>query len=79
MQSIQDATTIKPRAPKVPNPDSQFVSDREAAAWYAVSRPTIWRWVSEGHFPKPIKLSPGCSRWRKSDLLAWEAARALEG
>jgi len=26
-------------------------------------------------FPQPVKLSGNASRWRLSDLLAWEAAR----
>jgi hypothetical protein len=27
-------------------------------------------------FPQPVKISPGCTRWRLSDLEAYEAARA---
>lgn len=57
---------------------NEYSSDKEVSAWYAVSRATIWRWVAEGHFPKPIKFSQGCSRWRRSDLLEWESAKAGE-
>jgi predicted DNA-binding transcriptional regulator AlpA len=58
---------------------SQYLSDRQTAGRYSVSRPTIWRWVGEGRFPKPIKLSPGCSRWSVADLEKWEAKQAMEG
>lgn len=45
------------------------------AELYDVSVPTIWRWVREKKFPAPIKLSPGCTRWRFSDLEPWEATQ----
>ncbi|MFH7325893.1 helix-turn-helix transcriptional regulator [Desulfurivibrio sp. C05AmB] len=54
-----------------------FHSDRQVAARYNVSRCTIWRWVERGQFPKPIKLSPGCTRWRGSALAAHE--QSMEG
>lgn len=35
-----------------------------------VSEKTIWAWVSEGKFPKPIRLN-GRSVWRLSDVTSW--------
>jgi prophage regulatory protein len=32
---------------------------------------TLWRWVKEGKFPKPIKLSPRVTVWRSEDVRAW--------
>lgn len=49
-----------------------YAKDTQIAARYSVSRPTIWRWVTEGKLPHPIRLSPGCTRWRLSDLEAFE-------
>lgn len=49
-----------------------FLSDNQLAKRYDVSRVTPWRWSSQGKFPKPVKLSPGCTRWRLSDILEWE-------
>ena len=49
------------------------VADLQLASRYSVSRATIWRWAQFGKFPKPIKLSPGCTRWKLSDVEAWEA------
>ena len=54
-----------------------YLADRQVAVRYGVHRTTIWGWVkSDPTFPKPVTLSPGCTRWRLSDLEAWEAARA---
>lgn len=51
---------------------SIYISDTQAAARFSVSRATIWRWTQHGKFPKPFKLSPGCSRWKLSDIENWE-------
>lgn len=53
-----------------------YFQDAEVAHRYGVSRASIWRWVkSDPTFPKPVQLSAGCSRWRLSDLDAWEATK----
>lgn len=41
----------------------KFVTDRDLAERYQVNRCSPWRWAQKGTFPKPIKLSPGVSRW----------------
>lgn len=50
-------------------------SDKQLAIRYEVSRATIWRWASEKRLPQPVKLSAGCTRWKLSDIEAWEAER----
>lgn len=52
-----------------------FLSDKIVAGRYGVSRATIWRWAQTGRFPQPVKLSPGCTRWRSSDIEQWEVKR----
>lgn len=49
-----------------------YLSVKSVAERYDVSRPTIWRWVSVGRFPAPIKLGENTTRWRLADLLQWE-------
>jgi prophage regulatory protein len=58
-----------------------FLSDKQVAARYKIDRTTIWRWVrNRTSFPKPIKLSEGCTRWRLADIEAWEQqGRACHG
>lgn len=57
-------------------PSIVYVSDQMIAGRYSVSRQTVWRWLkTDRTFPKPISLSPGCTRWRLDEIEAWEAAR----
>jgi prophage regulatory protein len=46
----------------------RYGSDKLLAEIYGVSRSTIWRWAASGILPKPVQLSPGCSRWRMEDI-----------
>lgn len=52
-----------------------FLTDKETAARYRVSPSTVWRWVQAGAFPNPVKLGPGCTRWRLVDLETFETSR----
>lgn len=52
-----------------------YLSDLQLAARYNVHRATPWRWAQEGKFPKPISLTQGCTRWKLSEIEAWEASR----
>jgi prophage regulatory protein len=36
------------------------------------SAPTLWRRVKDGSFPAPVRLSPGCTAWRLSDIRLWQ-------
>ena len=40
-----------------------------------VSPPTIWRWIKEGKFPPPFKLSANVTVWDASTVDAWLANR----
>ncbi len=55
-----------------------YLSDRQTAQRYSVTRGTIWRWIKEHGFPKPVRLSPGCTRWSVGDLEAWEGKQSSE-
>jgi prophage regulatory protein len=46
----------------------KYLRDTAVAKRYDISRITVWRWAAKGLLPKPVKLSPGCTRWRESDL-----------
>ncbi len=57
-----------------------YLSDVQLAARYGVHRTTPWRWAKDDPtFPPPVKLSPQCSRWKLSEIEAWEARRAQAG
>jgi predicted DNA-binding transcriptional regulator AlpA len=46
-----------------------LLSDNAAAALLGISRATFWRRVSDGTFPRPVKIG-AATRWRRADLLA---------
>lgn len=50
-----------------------YLSVDQVASRFGVSKDTIWRWRREGDFPKPVKLGGRTTRWRLSDIEAWEA------
>ncbi len=51
----------------------------EVSEFTSLGKSTIWLWVSQGKFPKPITLSPTVKVWRSSDLDAWIEGRASGG
>jgi prophage regulatory protein len=51
--------------------ETPFLRDIEVAIRYDISRSTIWRWLKEGKFPRPVKLGAASTRWLISDLEEW--------
>lgn len=43
-----------------------------------VSAATIWRWVREGNFPKPIRLGASVTVWDLAEVDQFIARRATE-
>jgi prophage regulatory protein len=43
-----------------------------------LSPPTIWRLCSSGEFPKPIKISKGCTAWLEHEIDELIDAKAAE-
>jgi prophage regulatory protein len=52
-----------------------YKTRQELEKLFKVSRATIYRWVNNGHFPKPIHLGANMVRWKASDIDAWVIAR----
>jgi prophage regulatory protein len=48
--------------------EQQYLTDRDLAARYGISRRTVWRWVTEGKLPQPEKLTDRCSRWIRTEI-----------
>lgn len=60
-------------------PDDAYI--REAAlvgGVLPVSRGTLWRWVKDGHFIAPVKLSRQVTAWKVGDVRAWLKAQAAQ-
>jgi len=53
-----------------------YISDKQVAARFGITRVAVWKWVREMGFPAPYKLTPGCTRWKVADIEAWEQSRS---
>lgn len=51
-----------------------LLAARQAAALCGVSVATWHRMTAAGRCPAPLRLSPGCVRWRRPELLEWVEA-----
>ena len=58
--------------PNSTDPEKRFLSDKDLAERYSVHRATPWRWAQSGKLPNPVKIN-GCTRWKLSDIEAWES------
>lgn len=51
--------------------DERFLTLKEVRARYGISHGTVYGRIKAGEFPAPLKFGKS-SRWRLSELLAWE-------
>lgn len=49
----------------------QLLDIKEVARSVRLSQAAIWRWVQQGKFPRPLKLSGRATRWRTDHVEAW--------
>lgn len=52
--------------------DEAMLSAKQLAERFGNTLPTIYRWIAEHGFPKPLKFAR-TSRWKLSEVKAWEA------
>jgi prophage regulatory protein len=45
----------------------------EVATMLGIGRSTIYKYVTEGTFPAPVKVGERSVRWKLADVLAWRA------
>lgn len=71
----------KPRQPNVSHfdtlPNAALISIKALAAVNGQGVSTLWRHCKQDpDFPKPIRLSPGCTRFNVGDIRAYLAKKA---
>lgn len=49
-----------------------YLTLREVTANIKVATSTLYRWIDNGKFPRPVRLGENCVRWRVADLKAWQ-------
>lgn len=52
-----------------------LLSTKDVMVAVNVSRPSLYRWVADGYFPKPIKIGPRRVAWSSSAVSAWIETR----
>jgi predicted DNA-binding transcriptional regulator AlpA len=53
---------------------AQLATTPKKSGILPVSPATIWRWVRDGKFPKPIKLGASVTGWHVDEIEAFVAA-----
>jgi len=46
----------------------------EVCELVGVCRATVYRWVCEGTFPQPVRISENAVRWKVDEIEAWREA-----
>lgn len=60
-------------------PATGLVSATELLPFVPFKRSTLWKWVKDGRFPAPVRVST-LTRWRCEDIHAWLAQfKPVEG
>lgn len=53
-----------------------LISAGQGAKMTGVAESTWWEWARTFQdFPKPIRISPRCTRWDKAEIEAWLESR----
>ena len=58
---------------------TRLIRLKEVQHRIGLGRSTIYRWVAEGRFPKPVQLGGYAVAWAEDDLEAWIRARLEQG
>lgn len=52
-----------------------YLTLKEVTTNIKVASSTLYRWIADDKFPKPVRLGENCVRWRVADLKAWQDSR----
>lgn len=64
--------------PSISPSTSRLLSIRDVTDQTSLSRPTIYRLIGNGQFPRQIRLSKNRVAWKESDVENWKQNAALE-
>ena len=57
--------------------NEKLLRRREVEELTGLSRASVYRLISEGEFPRPVRVSATGVRWKASDIAAWIESRPL--
>ncbi|SWO60023.1 MULTISPECIES: helix-turn-helix transcriptional regulator [Klebsiella] len=56
-------------------PESGYMRPAQVMRHFQISESTLWKWVKNGKFPKPDRLSDGVTRFDVAELREWVKSR----
>ena len=79
MLKTREGDTLGTSAPETfTSAPETFLRLPEVKKRVGVSTPTIYRWISLGVFPRPIRCGDNVSVWLASEITSWQRARIAE-
>lgn len=57
------------------HPPTRLIRLKEVQNRVGLGRSTIYRWMAEGNFPKPVRLGGHAVAWVLADIDQWVAQR----
>lgn len=58
-------------------PHVRYIRRPDVEAMTGLSTSTIYKMMSEGRFPRPIKLTQKAVAWNEAEILDWLASRPV--
>ena len=55
--------------------NEKLLRRRDVEELTGLSRASVYRLISEGEFPRPVRVSATGVRWKASDIAAWIKSR----
>ncbi|WP_281951896.1 helix-turn-helix transcriptional regulator [Nitrosophilus kaiyonis] len=49
----------------------KLITIKEVSSLIGMKKPTIYKYIRDGKFPKPIKIGVRASRWSFNDVMNW--------
>jgi prophage regulatory protein len=65
----------EPHAASEPRRITRLIRFKEVQHRVGLGRSTIYRWMAEGKFPKPVQLGSYAVAWAEDDIQVWIASR----
>jgi predicted DNA-binding transcriptional regulator AlpA len=64
-------------SPVAPPALERLIGRKEVLLLIGISNDTLWRWITPGRFPAPMKIGKKKVVWRSSVLATWTAQRTV--
>ena len=72
-----EGAMAEPETPVTPEPRriTRLIRFKEVQNRVGLGRSTIYRWMAEGKFPKPVQLGGYAVAWAEDDIQLWISSR----